>query len=169
GQDAPCRDRSAWFAYYRGISCVGKHKRQRRVRRSKTVNSHLRSEGQRTELRSGNEVPWPVELLGTDYGNRKNTSADRPNRAAHGADFALNILVTAAINRLSVSAILFGIIAGIVSIGAGLLLGFALGALAAAFHVSTFEGEAGYFAVAIALIVTFIVTHSRFSWRFTSA
>src|SRR5207247_7992500 len=38
-------------------------------------------------------------------------------------------------------------------------LGFALGsALAAAFHVSTFEGEAGYFAVAIALLVTFIVT-----------
>jgi len=33
-------------------------------------------------------------------------------------------------------------------------LGFALGAaLAAAFHVSIFEGEAGYFAVAIALIV----------------
>jgi hypothetical protein len=67
--------------------------------------------------------------------------------------------VTAAINKLSVSAILFGIIAGIVSIEAGLLLGFALGvALAAAFHVSTFEGKAGYFAVAIALIVTFIVT-----------
>ena len=39
--------------------------------------------------------------------------------------------------KLSVSAILFGILAGIVGIGAGLFLGFALGAaLAAAFHVS---------------------------------
>jgi hypothetical protein len=63
--------------------------------------------------------------------------------------------VTAAINKLSVSAILFGIIGGIIGIGAGLFLG---ASLAAAFHVSTFEGEAGYFAVAIALIVTCIVT-----------
>jgi len=31
-------------------------------------------------------------------------------------------------------------------------------ALAAAFHVSTFEGEAGYFAVAIAILLTFVVT-----------
>jgi hypothetical protein len=61
--------------------------------------------------------------------------------------------------KLSVSAILFGILAGIIGIGAGLFLGFALGAaLAAAFHVSTFEGEAGYFAAAIALLGTCIVT-----------
>jgi hypothetical protein len=60
--------------------------------------------------------------------------------------------------KLSVSTILFGILTGAVGIGAGLFLGFALGgALAAAFHVSTFEGEAGYFAVAIALLVTCIV------------
>ena len=60
--------------------------------------------------------------------------------------------------KLSVSAILFGIIAGIIGIGAGLFLGFAVGAaLAAAFHVSTFEGEAGYFAAAIALLVTCVV------------
>jgi len=65
----------------------------------------------------------------------------------------------AAINNLSVSAILFGILGGIMGMAAGLFLGFALGSsLAAAFHVSTFEGEAGYFAVAIALLVTFIVT-----------
>ena len=65
----------------------------------------------------------------------------------------------AAINKLSFSTILFGIVGGIIGIGAGLFLGFALGAaLAAAFHVSTFEGGAGYFAVAIALLVTFIVT-----------
>ena len=63
-----------------------------------------------------------------------------------------------ATKKLSVSAILFGIIAGIIGIGGGLFLGFALGAaLAAAFHVSTFEGEAGYFAVAIALLVTCVV------------
>jgi hypothetical protein len=56
------------------------------------------------------------------------------------------------------SAVLFGILGGIVGIGAGLLLGFSLGAaLAAVFHVSAFEGEAGYFAVAVALIVTCIV------------
>jgi hypothetical protein len=63
-----------------------------------------------------------------------------------------------AIKNLSVSAILLAILGGIIGIVAGLFLGFALGsALAAAFHVSTFEGEAGYFAVAIALLVTFIV------------
>jgi hypothetical protein len=51
------------------------------------------------------------------------------------------------------------ILGGIIGIGAGLFLGFALGAaLVAAFHVSSFEGEAGYFAVAIALLLTFIVT-----------
>lgn len=63
-----------------------------------------------------------------------------------------------ATKKFSVSAILFGILAGIIDIAAGLFLGFALGAaLAAAFHVSTFEGEAGYFAAAIAIIVTCIV------------
>jgi len=52
-------------------------------------------------------------------------------------------------------------LAGIIGIGGGLFLGFALGAaLAAAFHVSSFEGEAGYFAAAIALIVTAITTPS---------
>ncbi len=65
----------------------------------------------------------------------------------------------AAINNLSVSAILLAILGGIIGIGAGLFLGFALGAaLAAAFHVSTFEGAAGYFAVMIAILVTLIVT-----------
>ena len=65
----------------------------------------------------------------------------------------------AAINNLSVSAILLAILGGIIGIGAGLFLGFALGAaLAGAFHVSTFEGEAGYFAVIIAILVTLIVT-----------
>ncbi len=64
-----------------------------------------------------------------------------------------------ATRRLSISAILFGILAGIVGLTAGLFLGFLLGgALAAAFHISTFEGEAGYFAAAIALLVTAIVT-----------
>ena len=32
GQGAPCCHRGAWFAYYRGISSLGKHERQRRVR-----------------------------------------------------------------------------------------------------------------------------------------
>ncbi len=54
-----------------------------------------------------------------------------------------------ATKKLSVSAILFGILGGIIGIVAGLFLGFALcAALAAMFHVSTFEGEAGYFAPA---------------------
>jgi hypothetical protein len=66
--------------------------------------------------------------------------------------------VQPATKKLSVSAILFGILAAIMGIAAGLFLGFALGAtLAAAFHVSTFEGEAGYFAAAIALPVICIV------------
>jgi hypothetical protein len=67
--------------------------------------------------------------------------------------------VQPATKKLSLSAILFGIVAGIIGIGAGLFLGFALGAaLAAAFRVSSFEGEAGYFAAVIALLVTCIVT-----------
>jgi hypothetical protein len=67
--------------------------------------------------------------------------------------------VRAAIKNLSVSAILLGILGGIIGTGAGLLLGFALGSgLAAAFHVSTFEGGAGYFAALIALLVTLVVT-----------
>lgn len=65
----------------------------------------------------------------------------------------------AAINKLSLGAILFGILGGIVGIPAGLFLGFAIGsALAAALHVSSREGEAAYFTVAIALIVTCLVT-----------
>jgi hypothetical protein len=67
--------------------------------------------------------------------------------------------VRPAIKNLSVSAILLGILGGIIGTGAGLLLGFAVGSgLAAAFHVSTFEGGAGYFAVLIALLVTLVVT-----------
>jgi hypothetical protein len=64
-----------------------------------------------------------------------------------------------ATKKLSISAILLGIVGGIIGIAAGLFLGFALGAaLAAALHVPSREGEAAYFTVAIALIVTCIVT-----------
>ena len=67
----------------------------------------------------------------------------------------------AATKKLSISAILFGILGGFIGVGGGLILGFALGAaLAAALHVSAMEGVAGYFAVSIALIVTLIVTPS---------
>jgi hypothetical protein len=65
--------------------------------------------------------------------------------------------VQPATRKLSVNAILFGILAGIIGIAAGLFIGFALGAaLAAVFHVSTFEGGTGYFAAAITLLVTCI-------------
>ena len=64
----------------------------------------------------------------------------------------------AAQKKLSISAILLGIIGGIIGLAAGLLLGFALGAmLAKVLHISSFEGGAGYFAVAIALLVTIVV------------
>lgn len=67
----------------------------------------------------------------------------------------------AATKKVPVSAILFGILAGFIGVGGGLILGFALGsALATALHVSPMEGGAGYFAVTIALIVTLIVTPS---------
>jgi hypothetical protein len=67
----------------------------------------------------------------------------------------------AATKKLPVSAILFGVLAGIVGLGGGLVLGIALGSvLAAAFHVSPMEGGAGYFAVAISLIVALVVTPS---------
>jgi hypothetical protein len=99
-----------------------------------------------------------MELFGSHCGNRENASANRPPTEPGFGKFALIVPVQPATKKLSVSAILFGILAGIIGIGGGLFLGFALGAaLAAAFHVSTFEGEAGYFAAAIALIVTFIV------------
>jgi hypothetical protein len=60
--------------------------------------------------------------------------------------------------KLSVSAILLGIVGGIIGLAAGLFLGFALGAaLASVFHISSFEGGAGYFAVSIAILVTMVV------------
>jgi hypothetical protein len=60
--------------------------------------------------------------------------------------------------KLSVSAILLGILGGIIGLAAGLFLGFALGAiLAGVFHISSFEGGAGYFAVSIAILVTILV------------
>src|SRR6266487_2043324 len=97
-----------------------------------------------------------MELFWARLGNRKNASTNQSSRRADACEFALITPVKAAINNLSVSAILFGILGGIIGIAAGLFLGFALGSgLAAAFHVSTFEGEAGYFAVAIALLVLY--------------
>ena len=67
----------------------------------------------------------------------------------------------AATKKLPVRAILFGILAGVVGTAVGLGVGIALGSvLAAALHVSPMEGEAGYFAVAIALIVALIATPS---------
>jgi hypothetical protein len=102
-----------------------------------------------------------VELFGSRGGNRKNAPEDR-SPAAHGpSEFALITPIQSTNIKLSVSAILFGVVAGIIGIGAGLILGFALGAaLAAAFHVSSFEGEAGYFAAVIALLVTCLVAPS---------
>ncbi|HXO94781.1 MAG TPA: hypothetical protein VN825_11630 [Candidatus Acidoferrum sp.] len=64
----------------------------------------------------------------------------------------------AAPKKVSVSAILLGIVGGIIGLAAGLFLGFALGAiLARVLHISSFEGGGGYFAVAIALLVTVLV------------
>src|SRR5439155_14190937 len=97
--------------------------RQRRVRCSESLHSRLRSKGKRNNLPSGNKVAWPVELFRTCPGNRKNGSTDRSSPAADGGEFALIIPVKIAINKLSISAILFGII----GIGAGLFLGFGLG------------------------------------------
>src|SRR5437868_10033374 len=100
-----------------------------------------------------------MELFGSHRRDHKNASAYRSSPQPRSSRFAVTTPVQPAKKKLPVSAILFGILAGIIGVAAGLFLGFGLGsALAAAFHVSTFEGEAGYFAVAIALIVTFIVT-----------
>jgi hypothetical protein len=99
-----------------------------------------------------------MELFGSHRRDRKNASTDRPSPATRFGKFALITRVQPATKKLSISAILFGILAGIIGIAAGLFLGFALGSgLAAAFHVSSFEGGAGYFAAAIALLVTCIV------------
>jgi hypothetical protein len=63
-----------------------------------------------------------------------------------------------ATKKLSVSAILLGIVGGMIGVAAGLFLGFALGAMMAkVLHISSFEGGAGYFAVAIALLVTVLI------------
>jgi hypothetical protein len=100
-----------------------------------------------------------MELYGTRRRDRQNPSTNRSSSTADADEFALIVGMKAAINKLSVGAILFGILGGIVGIAAGLFLGFALGStLAAALHVSSREGEAAYFTVAIALIVTSIVT-----------
>src|SRR5919108_829312 len=64
----------------------------------------------------------------------------------------------AAPKKLSLSAILLGIVGGIIGLAGGLFLGFGLGAiLARAMHISSFEGGAGYFAIVIALLVTVLV------------
>jgi len=53
---------------------------------------------------------------------------------------------------------LLGVVGGIVGVIIGLLLGLLLGSvLASLLHVSTREGAAGYFMVAVALIVTVVV------------
>jgi hypothetical protein len=130
-----------------------------RIRRSKPLDSHLRSKGKRNNLRSGNEVAWPVDLFGPGPRGRKNASTHRPSPTIASGKSALIIRLQRAIRNLSVSAILLGILAGIVGVACGLILGFAVGsAFAAALHVPSREGEAAYFTVAIALIVTVIVT-----------
>jgi type IV secretory pathway VirB6-like protein len=99
-----------------------------------------------------------MELFGPHRRDHKNAPADRPSPESGSGEFALTTASATRDKKLSVNAILFGILTGIIGIAAGLFLGFALGAtLAAAFHVSTFEGEAGYFAAAIALPVSCIV------------
>lgn len=100
-----------------------------------------------------------MELFGSCSRDRKNASTNRSSPQFDARKLALIIPVKTAINKLSVSAILLGIVGGIIGIATGLFLGFALGAaLAAALHVSSREGEAAYFTVAIALIVTCVVT-----------
>ena len=155
---ASCGHRSTWFACHGRISCFRKHERERRLWRSQFVHTRRRSKRERNDLRVSEEVTGPVELFGIRLRNRKNASTDRSSPEPDAGKFALVFPVKPAINRLSVSAILFGILGGILGIAAGLFLGFALGAaLAAALHVPSREGESGYFAVAIALIVTCIV------------
>jgi hypothetical protein len=92
-QGASCGHRGPWFAYHRGISCIRKHKRQRRIRRSKPLDSHLRSQGERNDLRRGNKVAWPVELFGSGLGSRKNTSTDRSSPNLSAGKSALIILL----------------------------------------------------------------------------
>ena len=63
--------------------------------------------------------------------------------------------------ELSVSAILLGIFGGLVGVVVGLGLGLVPGSvLVATLHVSPREGGAGYFAVAIVLIVALIIAPS---------
>ena len=100
-----------------------------------------------------------MELFGSRSRDRKNASTNRPSPQPDAGNLALIILMQSATKKPSVSAILLGIVGGIIGIASGLFLGFALGAaLAAALHVPSREGEAAYFTVAIALIVTSIVT-----------
>jgi len=140
------------------ISRLGEHERERSVRGSEPVDSNFWPKWERDDLRGSKQIAWPMELFGSRRRDRENASADRLASGSDTGDLALNTPVQSATKKLSVSTILFGILAGIIGIAAGLFLGFALGAaLAATFHVSTFEGGAGYFAAAIALLVTCIV------------
>src|SRR5438552_13720486 len=49
----------------------------------------LRSKRKRNNLRSGNEVAWPVELFGSCLGNRKNASTDRSSPTGDPGEFTL--------------------------------------------------------------------------------
>jgi hypothetical protein len=68
-----------------------------------------------------------MELFGSHRRDHKNASADQPSPEPGSGEFALTTPVQPATKKLYVSAILFGILAGIIGIVAGLFLGFAFG------------------------------------------
>src|SRR5207244_13439434 len=101
------------LAHDKVSSRLWKHKCERGVRGSEPVDSHFRPQWQRDDLRVSKQIAWPMELFGSRRGDRKNASADRFASGSDATDLALTTPVQPATKKLSVSAILFGILAGI--------------------------------------------------------
>jgi hypothetical protein len=138
-----------------------KHKRQRRIRGREPVHSHLWSKRKRHDLHRGDEIAGPLELIrGSSWKSKKRIKESISSEARRRQINADHSIATRR-QELSVSAILLGIFGGLVGVVIGVGLGLALGSvLAAVLHVSPMEGGAGYFAVAIVLIVALIIAPS---------
>src|SRR5439155_22455247 len=128
------------------------HKRERRIRGNKPPHLNLRPKWKRDQLRGRKQVARSMELFGSHRRDHKNASADRPSPHPRSSRFAVTTRVQPATKKLSVSAILFGILAWSICISFGVFFGVALcAALASAFDVSAFAGEVGYFIASSAI------------------
>ena len=99
-----------------------------------------------------------MELFRAGRGSRTNASTHRSSSKVGAVQFTLIFFDASRAEKTFRQRNSSRDCRGIIGLAAGLFLGFALGAiLAKVMHISSFEGGAGYFAVAIAILVTVLV------------